>query len=460
MIALRATSVVAAIASWFLSSTLASGQQDTSSIELDLLRAPNSPGSVLLEFGESDVERPSNPTAFMFSLRQASNDLSALPKNWAIDLAPGMLLSPHVSARQMIGLAEGDAALKPGQRIWQSAILSLATRNLNTASDPEDAPSNDPQLAVGFKVSLCEGRPSAATRAQFARLDTAMKAYVTALNATEAANLTADSTYVMFDKRVEEATTQREALRSRIDTLKAQLLLASDEVARESLRLALAIAEADRGRWTLERDVASKLRQMRVGELDAQLKDKMRQDQELLAAERDAMLSATESFKVLRVGFKCDISSGLVLDFVDREANNSRLSKAGIWTTAGWETEENVAFFLFARWLANPGKRYLSDADTIRIADLADVDLGARILLEPNGGRFSFSTEAVYRQPQRDLGLDPTWRIVANTAYDLGENRRLAFSFGKNYDGTTQRSDNLIIALNFLMGFGDKKEIH
>ncbi|HRH39332.1 MAG TPA: hypothetical protein PK760_13360, partial [Flavobacteriales bacterium] len=397
------------------------------------MRAPASPGSVLLGINESDVERPTTPTAFMFSLRQASNDLSALPKNWAIDLAPGIMLNPNVSAKQAIGLATGASALKPGQRMWQSFILSLATRNLSNEGDTSTDAA--PQLAIGFKVSLCQGRPSVATKKQFAELDSAMVAFVDTLHRNEQAIQDADPTYQLYLSQEQLAAAKRREYKEALLLLRARRLLNTDTTARRQLDLDIATAMLDSVRWTLERDAASQSKARRSKELDDQLKERLRNDRDHHDAERDRLLKATEEFSVKRVGFKWDVAGGCALDFVDRKANNSQLTKAGLWTTFGWETEEDVAFLMFARWLANPNGRYIA-SDTVRIADFADLDLGARVLLEPNGGRFSFSAEAIYRQPQNNLGLQPTWRVVANTSYDLGNNRRLAFSFGKNYDGT------------------------
>src|SRR5438477_12673520 len=59
-----------------------------SSINLNLLRAPTSPGFILLNKQPSDIERPTTPTDFMVNFSNASSGFSALPQNYAIEVAP------------------------------------------------------------------------------------------------------------------------------------------------------------------------------------------------------------------------------------------------------------------------------------------------------------------------------------------------------------------------------------
>ena len=43
--------------------------------------------------------------------------------------------------------------------------------------------------------------------------------------------------------------------------------------------------------------------------------------------------------------------------------------------------------------------------------------------------------------------------------YDLGNNRKLTVAFGRDFDGTVSKSGNVIAALNFLAGFGNRKKV-
>ena len=189
------------------------------------------------------------------------------------------------------------------------------------------------------------------------------------------------------------------------------------------------------------------MRDQRSAELSVSLRARYEED-----AQR--MLDATEAFKIMRMGFKWDVAGGVVLDFLNERMDNSQVSKGALWTTAGWETEENVAFLFLARWSLNPESAFMGEADSLERRDINNLDLGARFALDPKGGRFTLSAEAIYRQVQAELGIAPTWRVVANAAYDFGNNRRFTFSFGRNFDGTLTKDGNLVAALNLLLGFG------
>ncbi len=47
--------------------------------------------------------------------------------------------------------------------------------------------------------------------------------------------------------------------------------------------------------------------------------------------------------------------------------------------------------------------------------------------------------------------------LVFNADYAIWKNQKLTFSFGKNFDGAISKGGNLIAALTFLAGFGNKR---
>ncbi|HTD93230.1 MAG TPA: hypothetical protein VK644_05440, partial [Chitinophagaceae bacterium] len=83
------TSVFLAI----LGSAIAQPTVKDTSITLDILRAPVSPAAALAGIAPSEVEKPTDPTAFMISLQQATNNFSQLPKSYAIDFTPGLIFN-------------------------------------------------------------------------------------------------------------------------------------------------------------------------------------------------------------------------------------------------------------------------------------------------------------------------------------------------------------------------------
>ena len=430
---------------------------DTTNIELDVLQAPSSPGSVLLGFAENEVERPTDVTRFMLSLRQATGDLSALPNNYAVDLAPALITNSTLSARQLLGLRSIDGkGEKPsyGQQLWQSTVISLAVKGLQPAI-AENAEGVDPAAAFGFKFSLVRGTVDSATVNQLDRLEKAMAAYTQALHSNEAANLEKDDLHTDFVAKTTEASVKKNAALDRMEAMQDSLPLLTDATARGLYEFKIAEQRLAAKGFELEQSTYGRMMAQRAAELTDQLK----RDKQFMAEEAAAVQQGVEKFKIVRKGFKWDVAGGVALDFVDRRMDLSYVRKAGLWTTLGWETRDHLAFLFLGRYLLNPDGVFMTETDTLAMQDIHNIDLGARLAVDAFDGKFSLSAEAVYRQVQQELGIDPTWRLVATTAYDLGSNRKLSFNFGRQFDGTTSKDGNLIAALNLLFGLGDGPKI-
>lgn len=192
---------------------------------------------------------------------------------------------------------------------------------------------------------------------------------------------------------------------------------------------------------------------------------------DLLAARTEAV--TTDSLKALRApiqeqlaktrlrrtGFKLDVAAGVSLDFPDRSTLDSDVTRGGGWLTGGYEWDGGVALGV-ARHLWAP-----SDTGS------NSFDLGGR--LDFDNDRFTLSFETVHRwrtevetmdfvplalsgdpnAPITQIAVgDCTWRVSGGVDYEMGQNKTLSFTFGRNFSG--ERSSNLIAALNFLVGLG------
>jgi hypothetical protein len=171
----------------------------------------------------------------------------------------------------------------------------------------------------------------------------------------------------------------------------------------------------------------------------------------------DRAYAQASTFRMVREGFFWDLAGGLVLDYMDRRFDNSYITKAGLWTSLGNNsTKTNITYQAQLRYLFQPDNAFMGEADTLEMRDIHLADGGARFSWDPNNGRFSISLEALYRACLNVDAIEPTWRLVTNADYDLGNNKRLTFSFGRNFDGTTSKDGNLVSALNLVLGFGHK----
>jgi hypothetical protein len=402
----------------------AAAQLDTS-FTMDVLRAPSSPGSVLLGVAEADIQRPTDPVDFTATIRQATNDFTQLPKNFAIDLAPALIWGKPRSAAEILGLGKDYKPIKDtwnrvGNNIAQTFAISFAVKDLGTDGNEEESVAlNDPQTGIGFKFSIFRGTATTGSAKQLEQLGDVMAEIALEANTIATTALLTDVTYQQM----------------LTDVRATQDPVASAALAQKAVDYGKKVVD-DAVKKDLEAPVSS----------DPKLNKKA-----------DIAHERAGKFKMEREGFFWDLAGGMVLDYVDRRLDNSYITKAGLWTSLGNNSKKtNITYQVQLRYLFQPDNAFMGEADTLELKDIHLADGGARFSWDPNDGRFSFSLEALYRVALNVDAIDPTWRLVTNADYDLGNNRRLGFSFGRNFDGTTSKSGNLIAALNLVLGFGHK----
>ena len=81
-------------------------------------------------------------------------------------------------------------------------------------------------------------------------------------------------------------------------------------------------------------------------------------------------------------------------------------------------------------------------------------DLGGRIIWDSEG-RLGLSGEVLGRWFSSSSPLEDTWRATVIADYDVGSNKTLSFSFGRDFEGGL--TGNLVAAVQFIMGFGAKR---
>ena len=432
-------------------------QLDTTQLDLDLLRAPASPGSIMLGIASNDIERPSDVAAFMASLRQATGDGTALPNNFAIDIAPGMWAMPNVSASQLTSDAPvgerkmNKDAITAFQRMLFSSVVSIAIKGLNS-----DSSQPDPQGGFGIRIPLFPGKPDPLSRARIASVKAALKKYAERSSAALDSVVVADAPIQAWRTQVDSLVESKRRLRTEKRELEGERSRAVHDSVRFSLSQRIEELESEYQSAIQEQSRIQNL----IGERQLILAIELNRDATVAREEALLAIKAAEEFRIVRIGFKCDLAGGLVLDFRDRRFDNSTLTRAGAWLTAGYDWEQNIAAYAMVRLLNNPDQVFTTEADTLARKNIGTLDLGARVLYQPANGPFSFGLEAVHRSlTTKDLGIDPTWRANLNLTYDLGNDRLLTFTIGKNYNGTTSRSGNLIAALNLVLGFGRPRSL-
>lgn len=391
------------------------GQTVSDTLTLDLLKAPASPAFNLLGIASSDIERPTDLTAFAFSVQNNTNSFTKIPSNYAAEFSPGWL-----GGRNNMTLDKFNS-INFRDIFWQSFSVSFGLSRQDEEGNQTDEQASFTKTGVGIKFSLIRPTWTGETKAIYNEL-------------TELMNVTL-----------------------RDNTLKK----------REAQRTDLALADLDALRVKTAQDASltreTKLTRMIV--LDAQITARKAElndslDNEFFQVNEHykSLTQKASDFKVERNGIFLDFSGGVVLDFPDENFNNSSLSKAGGWLTGGYEGgNKNVSILGIARYLFNPDKVFSDDSGLVQTSDISTLDAGARLIFKGAKGKFNASTEGIYRSILNEDAIDPSWRLVLNAEYDIGINQKLTFAFGRNFDRTISRNGNLITALNFIAGFGNKR---
>jgi len=375
-------------------------QSDTSEVSIDLLRAPSSPAGNIIGITNSQIERPSDPAAFMTSIQTATQNFASFPTAYAVDLAPAWLFSS-----QNIDLYELDSN-NIGNVFKQSFVLSFAT---NTLQPDSELDSTVTQFSTGIKFSLIRGNFSQEFKDGLATFQNKLAA------------LAAEKLRI-----VEQMRATNPGYKALEDELAANL---DDEAASNKILHKLDSLD---GVFFIAAEENTK-------NMAEQVADYMKKVQ------------------LNRYGFKLDFSAAFAWDFPDQQYNKGRLSKGGAWVTTGWDWKKGISLLGIGRYLVNPDHLIYTPENFMERQDLQTLDGGLRLIA--NIRKFSFSGEAIYRSFVNDSDVDPAWRYTINAEYDIGLNKKLSFIFGRDFDGVVSKDGTVIAVVNLLMGFGSNAAV-
>ena len=91
--------------------------------------------------------------------------------------------------------------------------------------------------------------------------------------------------------------------------------------------------------------------------------------------------------------------------------------------------------------------------------ELSTFDTGMRLLFNSKNNKFTFGGELIYRSILNAAVTTSSYRYAINSDYEVGKNQIISFVFGRDFNGTINKSGNLLAALNFIIGFGNGKSI-
>ncbi len=367
--------------------------------EIDqLLKAPQSPAAVMLGIAESEIARPSDVSDFMASLRQASNGFTSLPVNYSIDFAPYWIWRKNnTDAHKFFSNNVKDNVL-------QSFTFSIANSN-NELISSANTPLLNSALGLGVRFSLLRGNLTEATR-----------------------NKIKDVSDLMLQKNRKASEVFESIANEGNQRLSDELMALNSQN----------LSENDK--------------QKKIDSL-VKIQSQIQKANAIIAynqPELDKIISSlVKNIDFKRVGWKLDVNSAVAYHFPDRVYTDRKIDQYGIWLSGGIELDSSLLFLGIVR------VQHFSQNNLIGREKNNALDVGLRLLWPIN--KFSLSGELLYRNNKNIL--DQGMKYLFNLDYNIGSNYKLNLSFGKDFDGTVSKNGNVISALNFLMGFGNKRKM-
>jgi hypothetical protein len=327
------------------------------------LRPPASPAFVLLGVAPNAVDRPTTPGALAMTILQRTNDLSALPHDFAIEVSPYWL----VPQRHLTWRADTMRSLT--QSFQRTMTLSLATANVGTAARPVTA------IGIGARASLASGVISKAVQDSLrkleeglAHLSTMTAQFIKAPQDQRSARLSAQRDSVTADSATE-------AKKATTDSEKAAIAARANS-AQETILAAWLESNTKAAATDLVRALADPAYQKAEGELDKRF----------------------NNLVMDRTGFFLDVAGGVTWQAPRDQVDSAMIGAVGVWATAGYDLGP-VSWFAVARVLSSP--------------DSANrLDLGGRINYESP----SLNLAGEYVRRTTSGGVVPAQYRLAGTA--------------------------------------------
>jgi hypothetical protein len=399
-------------------------QQKDISEEFDLLKAPISPASNLLGFSQSEIDKPTDVSAFMTSIQTATNSFSQLPSNYAIDIAPFWLFKKNdlgdITTKGLSN-SHGEKVLK------QTLVLSFAVKNTDSVSNNFNPEST--YAATGFRFSIYRGDYDSTTVNQLQKIAILQQEKLVLMKKNHI------QVYDNLPKEIDSLKEKRKNIFTGFDI--------NDESKDNLLLGELLYKKANK----LDSIIAAKIEILLNDNKDAKQFEKIDSKIKQLASK----------FQLARVNFTWDIAGGISAEFRNKNFNNSKVYNSGIWTTFGYTWEKSGSLLGLIRYLYNPDKIFALDNQINEMDDISTIDTGIRYIIGKSQSKFNCSVEAIYRSALSNDYNNSSWRFMANADYAILKNQKLTFSFGRNYDGTTTKDGNLIAALGLVFGFGNNR---
>ncbi|MEO7766903.1 MAG: hypothetical protein ABIS01_05730 [Ferruginibacter sp.] len=394
-------------------------------IKIDLLRTTVSPASNLLNIATSDIDKPTDISAFMVSLQSATNSFTKLPSSYAIDIGPYWLFK---NSKKGDITTEGFKKSTGPDVFKQTLILSFAIKNPDSLETGFNTKST--YGGFGVKFSIFRGKYDEETK-----------------NALDAIKRLQDVKLRHLEDILSEYKVNANPRIGELRKKMKDVFRGFNTNDRSDENIALGKRKQDT--LKLFSDTLSTI-------LSSFSSSRMDSSEALQSIDRQIQQIAAD-FHTNRIGFTWDFNAGISGEFFNKRFDRSKVHNAGIWTNIGYTTNNGSSFLALVRYLYNPDQIFAKDNATNDVANISTMDGGFKYAYSKSQSKFSGSIEGIYRSVLSGKTINSSWRLILNADYDIGQNQRLTFAFGRNFDGTISKDGNLVAALSFLTGFGNKR---
>ena len=374
----------------------------------NLLKAPTSPVAQLLNFAPSIIEKPTDLSALWLSIKNSSNDFSKLPNSYAVDLSPAEIFK---SRNQSLESLRNTKDM--GEIMGQTFVLSLGFQQFTDSTTK----LTYPKTGIGFKTSFIRAGWDDST------------------------NLMYNDMTAMQDSLVDLATIAQQQMLNDPDV--KSLLTQRDSLARIHQMGTQAYKDLNAQIQTIEGTKLTLYLSKTASDLENRIK------------------TAASKFTINRRGFSLDLAGGFTASFPTNQIGYSLADKAGVWLTAGYVGIKKIVSILgIARYLYQPDSIFADSSGKLPTTKVSTFDAGLSLNITSLDTKFNLALEGVYRSIlNRHSPLAPSWHVVLNASYNLGDNKLISLDFGRDFNGVLESGGNLIAGINLILGFGGAKTI-
>jgi hypothetical protein len=389
-------------------------------IELKDLKNLNSPGFQILDIAPSTIDRPANPKAFAASIMSLTNNGTAIPKNFALEVTPYWYFKPkNATVFQYLNIKDEAGKSNTFTGIFNKMSISLASVFNDSTSG--SLIKNTNYIAFGLKTNLITYR----NEKQNQKLKNALANFSKRVIDLRPNQKNADALEIELNR-----------IDNKIRALYTRLKIETDDAAKDSINTEYQNAIANRT-----------LVQKKIDDFENQAPD-------LLEAniQKDTLiqnyLKELDDLPLIQV----DVAFAYSEAFPDNATTNKRFNRSGLWLTGALnafsvdkaELNDNLAFILCTRFISD---NVLQEGSLDVFERENAFDLGFK--LEYSIKDLSISYEYIKRDYSDNSNLNSE-RKVGSIQYKISDGLYVTGAYGTNFG----IDKNLFTLFGINYGFG------